>query len=101
MSKKYRDRAAGRSCKLMLPGVCSYDVAQTVGCHLRFFGVAGMGQKPDDILMIDACSKCHAVLDDKSIWEKHELNWRIITMALMFTLLERHLDGDIKLIGEK
>lgn len=95
-SKALRDDARGRDCTLQIPGVCSHDPEQTVGCHLRLFGFGGMGMKPDDIHMVDACGKCHEKIDDRSSWEEHGLDFEHILRALMTTLQNRRNAGLIE-----
>lgn len=98
--KAVRDDARNTNCTLHIPGVCRQDPAYTVGCHLRFFGLAGMAQKPDDIFIVDACDRCHAVLDSRDKWADAALGWDDILAALMRTLRNRRAAGLIKLRGE-
>ena len=72
-----RKSAQGEACSLRLP-CCNHDPATTVLAHLRFFGWAGMGQKPPDYLAVFACSACHDAIDrrsdaDVSQWEFEDL----------------------------
>lgn len=89
VSKLLRDDARGRDCTLQIPGVCSHDPEKTVGCHLRLFGFGGMGVKPHDILIIDACDCCHSVLDSRDKWANAPLGFDDILRALMTTLTAR------------
>ncbi|MDO6587366.1 DUF1364 family protein [Salipiger sp. 1_MG-2023] len=95
--KLIRDDARGRDCTLMIPGVCCHDPARTVGCHMRFFGFAGMGQKPDDIFILDACDCCHAVFDSRKRWAEAALGWDDVLRAFMTTLANRRAAGLIQL----
>ena len=95
-----RRDALNRHCTLRIPGVCSQDPAKTVGCHMRMFGFGGMGQKPDDIFIIDACSDCHRILDSRDKWADAPLGWDDILAAFMRTLAKRRAAGLIKLEGE-
>jgi hypothetical protein len=99
-SAPIRQDARGRDCTLQIPGVCSHDPARTVGCHLRLFGFGGMGVKPDDLLIIDACDRCHAVLDSRDKWAAAGLGWDDILRALMTTLMNRKGAGLIAVKGD-
>lgn len=99
-SKPLRDDARGRPCTLQIPGVCTHDDSRTVGCHLRRFGFGGMGVKPSDLLIVDACDRCHAVLDSRGQWERHGLTDTDVLRALMTTLTNRHAAGLIAIRGE-
>lgn len=65
VSTAIRASAKGEECTLRLP-CCNRDPATTVFCHLRFFGWAGISQKPDDLLGVYACHACHDALDGRS-----------------------------------
>ena len=95
-----RNDARNRDCTLRLPGVCSHDPAKTVGSHINFFGFAGMGGKAVDIFILDACDRCHHVLDHRDQWERYGLNYETILMAFMATLRNRRAAGLIELKGE-
>lgn len=58
-----RKAARGRPCQLRIPGVCNRSPDTTVLAHIRRGGVAGVGQKPPDIVAVWACSACHDQLD--------------------------------------
>ncbi|WP_374290138.1 nuclease domain-containing protein [Paenirhodobacter enshiensis] len=73
VSKRVRDSAQGQSCTLRLP-CCNGDDSTVVLAHLRFFGWAGISQKPPDFLAVYACSACHDALDRRNnagepLWE--------------------------------
>ena len=95
--KAIRKASRDQSCTLRIPGVCSGDTAQTVGAHLRMFGAAGMGQKPHDLFILDACAHCHAALDDRSRWAELALGYDDILRALMETQTRRLNAGLIRL----
>lgn len=99
-NKAIRDDARGRECSLKIPGVCCHDAARTVGCHMRFFGFGGMGIKPDDIFILDACDQCHAVFDSRDRWAEAQLGWDDVLRAFMVTLAARREAGLIH-IGRK
>lgn len=99
-SKVVRDAARDKSCKLQIPGVCRGDPATNVGNHMRLFNIAGGGQKPDDIFILDGCDRCHAVFDSRDKWAEAQLGWDDILRAFMFTLRDRRAAGLIKLKGE-
>ena len=53
-----RSGAEGKDCTLRLDGCCN-DRATVVLCHIRRFGWAGMGIKPNDLLAFHGCAHCH------------------------------------------
>lgn len=73
----------GQDCTLRIPGVCRRDPAYTVGCHVRAFGVAGMGQKPHDLFMLEACDRCHFALDHRDRWAEAAIGWDDVLRALI------------------
>ena len=50
--------AEGKPCTLRLQG-CRHNPEYSVLCHLRRNAWGGMGVKPDDLLAVIACDKCH------------------------------------------
>lgn len=62
VSSALRNAARGERCTLRL-SVCNHDPETTVLAHLRFFGWAGIAQKPSDLLAVFACSACHDAID--------------------------------------
>ena len=96
----YRAAARNQPCTLRIPGVCSGDTAQTVGAHLRIFNIAGMGQKPDDLHMVDACTACHSALDNRARWAELALGYDDILRALIETQRRRRAAGLIRLGNE-
>jgi len=95
-----RNASRDMACKLAIPGVCRFDDAHTVGAHLRLFGIAGGAQKPDDIFIIDACDRCHAVQEHRSKWADAQLGFEDVLRALMQSQLHRRASGLILLPGE-
>ena len=57
-----RKAAKGQCCTLRLEG-CSWDQSNVFLCHIRRFGIAGMGEKPPDLCGLYACQNCHDLLD--------------------------------------
>lgn len=74
VSKPVRDSARGEECTLRL-ACCNHDPDTTVFCHLRFFGWAGIAEKPDDFLGVYGCSACHNAIDrrDDAPWGFEDL----------------------------
>ena len=69
-----REAAKGRPCMIRIPGVCSVDPSKTVLCHLRDYILAGISQKPSDLVAVLGCSECHALIDLRSP-PPHYLGW--------------------------
>ena len=82
-SQKLRDFADGKDCTLMLPGICNRNPETTVLCHIRAFGMAGVGMKPPDYHAVFACSSCHDALDRRGT--KVGVEWEEVLRALMQT----------------
>ena len=61
-SKKLRDSARNQECTLNVAGVCNYDSATTVLCHLPSED-KGMAKKSHDYFAAFGCSACHTWLD--------------------------------------
>lgn len=65
-SKKLRDSARDEECTLNIAGVCNYDNATVVLCHINLDG-GKMGGKTDDYSAAFGCSACHAALDSNAM----------------------------------
>jgi hypothetical protein len=87
-----RAASAGKTCTIAAPGICLHGTETVVGAHLRAFGNAGTGQKPDDLFIVDACAACHAALDAGRIDDTAQ-----ILRALMTTQARRRAEGLIHL----
>lgn len=61
-----RKLAKGKDCQIRIVGVCNFNPETTVLAHIRRGGVAGMGQKPPDLVGLWACSDCHDCIDGRS-----------------------------------
>lgn len=59
-----RKLAKGKPCLVRLPG-CDGGGETTVLAHIRRANVAGMGQKPHDLIAVRACDPCHSVIDGR------------------------------------
>ena len=59
---KLEKSARGRECQVRIPGVCNYDPATVVLCHLHN---GGMGRKCDSLFAFFGCSDCHDVCDGR------------------------------------
>lgn len=58
--------ARGQRCTIRLP-CCNFDERTTVPAHYRSLRVgAGMGIKPDDLIVAFSCSCCHDVVDGRA-----------------------------------
>jgi hypothetical protein len=49
-----RKLAKGQPCMIRAVGVCNFDSATTVLCHVRLVGLSGIGMKIDDEFGADA-----------------------------------------------
>lgn len=90
VSPAIRRSAKGKPCYLRL-GCCEHDDTTTVAAHVRAFGIAGMGEKPDDIFVIYACAACHREFDEGDGW-----GWDDILRGLMFTQRDMLRNGLIE-----
>lgn len=89
VSTALRQIARGETCTLRL-GCCNQDPATVVLAHLRFFSWAGMGQKPDDMLAVVACSACHDAIDRRA---SAEWDYDDLLRALGETLMRQKAKG--------
>ena len=85
-----RKFAQGQSCTLRLIDdngirICNGNNDSVVLCHIRMGGVAGTGQKPNDLIGVHACSACHDRLDGRRTDDVSSLD-RDILRALCQTL---------------
>lgn len=96
VSKKLRNFARGKTCTLRVTGVCNGDAETTVHAHLRYFGWAGIAQKPVDFLGIHACSACHDALDRRST-EHSLIGFEDILRALGETQMRLHRAGILRM----
>lgn len=63
---KYTEAARGAPCRVRLP-ICNGNPETTVGAHYRSVSMgAGMGIKPNDLLVADCCSSCHDAVDGRT-----------------------------------
>ncbi len=63
-SKAITQSAKGEQCTFNIAGVCNYDPATVVFCHLPFLK-SGVGQKASDLCGAYGCSACHDAVDDR------------------------------------
>lgn len=64
VSQKLRDSARGQECTLRLPGICNFDPATTVLCHLPVMQ-RGIAIKSPDLASCFGCSSCHDAIDGR------------------------------------
>lgn len=62
VSQKLRNSAKGQECTFQIPGICRYDPAYTVLCHIRDEW-KGIGNKAADWSAAFGCDRCHAAID--------------------------------------
>lgn len=87
-----RQNARGRECTLRLP-CCNFDPQTVVLAHLRLFGAAGMGEKPDDWFAVFACHACHDALDRRDGATAGLWGYEDVLRALRLTLKQQFKDG--------
>lgn len=80
---KLRQSAKGQPCTLQLPEICNHNCETTVLAHIRLGFNAGMGQKPNDLHALFACSDCHNVIDGRA---KGEFEYKDILRGHLRTL---------------
>jgi len=98
-NSKIRKSANGQGCLVRLPGVCNHNNETTVAAHIRAPGVAGMGQKPSDILTVRACSSCHDEIDRRTRFLEADFVKIATHEAHCRTLIEYINEGLIKIEG--
>lgn len=89
-----RQAARDQTCTLRL-GCCNHRSETVVLCHLRFFGWAGISQKPDDLLAVFACSACHDALDRRNAATSGLWGFEDVLRALGETLMRQKALGNI------
>jgi hypothetical protein len=87
-SRKYLDGARGENCKLRFPG-CQNERETVVSCHVNDLTSFGMGQKADDISVIDGCAYCHRLLDTRAHGLSRALLLEYLLRGLQATLRSR------------
>lgn len=93
-----RQAAKGQTCTLRLP-CCVGGTETVVLAHLRFFGWAGIAQKPDDLLAVFACHACHDALDRRNATTSGLWGFEDVLRALGETLLRQKAQGNIVVGG--
>ena len=63
---KLRRAAQGKPCMVRLPSICNHNPDTVVLAHIRRGGVAGIGQKPNDLIACYACDACHSEIDRRT-----------------------------------
>ncbi|MDG1315018.1 MAG: DUF1364 family protein [Flavobacteriaceae bacterium] len=91
VSKSLRDFARNQECTLQMPW-CNHDTETTVHCHVRKYGLTGLGQKPTDIHGFHACSECHR--------RESEAGDDDILRAVFITQIRLIQEGIIKVKGD-
>lgn len=92
VSPALREAARGQPCALRLP-CCNHDPETTVLAHLRMFGAAGIGEKPDDWCGVFACSACHDAIDRRGGETAGLYGHEDLLRALIETLRIHFADG--------
>lgn len=93
---KITESARGEDCQIRIPGVCSFNAAETVWAHANGSAAGkGIGMKSHDALGSYACFKCHAVVD-----RMIPLPEGLTRDQVKLYFLEGHLRSLIKLIDK-
>lgn len=100
VSPVLRNAARGERCTLRLHG-CNGDWSTTVLAHLRFFGWAGVAQKPSDTLAVFACSACHDAIDGRGRVGGAQWEFEDLLRALGETIERQRELGNIIVRGQK
>ena len=100
VSTALRTAARGEECTLRLP-CCNGGTETTVLAHLRMFGVAGIGQKPDDWFGVFACAACHDALDRRNSANADMWGIENVLRALHETIRRQIARGNITIKGAK
>lgn len=90
--KPARRNARLQPCALCLP-CCNHDPSTVSLCHIRAFGAAGIGQKPDDWFAVFACAACHDALDARDAMTAGLVGFEDVLRALHRTLTTQFADG--------
>lgn len=94
VSEKLRKSAKGQPCTFRFEGVCNFDPATSVLCHIPC-GMRGTGRKGPDVVAAIGCSACHRVLDQ----EPWKVDGNDIVRALAETWIYWLRMGLIKVAG--
>ncbi len=90
-----REFAKGQDCQLRIYGQCCYEPKTVVLCHIRKGHIAGMKQKPPDIIGVFGCHKCHAVIDGriKTEYTKVQIEAMMLHgMARTLAIVDKHYE---------
>ena len=100
VSPVLRNAARGERCTLRL-SCCNGDTETTVLAHLRFFGWAGVAQKPSDTLAVFACSACHDEIDRRGRVGGEKWEFEDLLRALGETIERQRELGNIIVMGQE
>ena len=92
VSPALRASAKGQPCALRL-SCCNHDPETTVLAHLRLFGMAGIGEKPDDWCAVFACSACHDAIDRRGGATEGLWGYEDLLRAMIETLRIQFAEG--------
>lgn len=80
-SKKIMASAKGQPCTADWCG-CNGSTETTVFCHVRKFGIGGMGIKPPDFIGFYGCAKAHRMFDHE---RDENWSWEGVSRAMIQT----------------
>ena len=95
MSKPWRSKAYLSAARDQPCSFCGVSDGTVVAAHIRLSGFCGTGQKPSDIMTVDACQNCHDKLDGRQQpnWQN---DWQQVLRALCKTLNRRLEQGVLR-----
>lgn len=94
VSDKLRKSAKGQPCTFRLEGICNFNPATSVLCHIPC-GMRGTAHKGPDVVAAIGCSACHQALDQ----EPWKVDGNDIVRALAETWMYWLRTGLIKVAG--
>ena len=95
MKHNFRNHAQDKPCSVRLPG-CDGGGETTVLAHIRYAGMAGIGQKPRDVMGIHACYHCHNEIDGPTgDLERNPESWEGVVLSSLLRTLRSYSDEGI------
>jgi hypothetical protein len=96
-SQALRDSARNQECTFNIVGVCNYDPATVVLCHLPS-ETRGMGMKSTDLCAAYGCSSCHDAIDGRKPSTEYEQNAGFYNMRAIIRTLTKYAECGLLVI---